>query len=160
MVGSQAYVTAHSAELASCVAALNTDNGAGHVIGWKVEGRNDVEAALEPIARGLLAPLGGGALDRTLTADTDHFPFLAAGVPALDLNVEDGNYDGAHHKPGDTIDKINEHALASGLAVMAVTTYALASTSGAFAPHLERAGVEQLFKPDGWDLLMKSNGWW
>ncbi len=81
-------------------------------------------------------------------------------MPALDLKVEEGNYDAAHHKPGDTIDKIDEHSLASGTAVVAVTTYALAATTEPFASHLDRAALEQLFKPDGWELLLKLDGWW
>src|SRR5205085_2491906 len=35
MLGSDAYVKAHAAELGSCLAVLNTDNGAGHPDGWK-----------------------------------------------------------------------------------------------------------------------------
>ncbi len=48
----------------------------------------------------------------------------------------------------------------NGLAVVAVTTYALAATSASFAPRLDRATVENMFKPGGWDNLMRSNGWW
>ncbi len=36
LIGSHAYAVAHAGELASCIAALNTDNGAAHVVGWKV----------------------------------------------------------------------------------------------------------------------------
>ncbi|MBL0213550.1 MAG: M20/M25/M40 family metallo-hydrolase [Myxococcales bacterium] len=160
MIGSRAYVSAHEGELGGCIAALNTDNGAGHVVGWKVAGRKDVEAALSPIARRLLAPLGGAKLDLELTADTDHFAFLAAGVPALDLLVEDGNYEAAHHKQADTLDKLDSHALSSGISVVAVTVLALASTVEPFARRLDRAGVEQLLKPDGLDEMMRQNGWW
>ena len=158
--GSHAYTLAHAAELASCVAVLNTDNGAGHVKGWKVEGRKDVRAALEPIAKDLLAPLGGGTVDMTLTADTDHFSFLAEGVPALDMLVDMTGYDTIHHRIADTIDKVDSHALASGTAVLAVTGYALASTAEPFAPHLDRAAVAEAFKEGGYDELLRSAGWW
>jgi Zn-dependent M28 family amino/carboxypeptidase len=48
LLGSAAYAQAHAAELQNCVAALNTDNGAGHPKGWKYEGREDVKKALAP----------------------------------------------------------------------------------------------------------------
>jgi carboxypeptidase Q len=39
LLGSYAYTQTHKSELDKCVAVLNTDNGAGHPKGWKVEGR-------------------------------------------------------------------------------------------------------------------------
>jgi carboxypeptidase Q len=39
LLGSYAYVQAHLKEINKCVAVLNTDNGAGHPKGWKVEVR-------------------------------------------------------------------------------------------------------------------------
>jgi hypothetical protein len=160
MIGSYAYAAAHQAELASCVAMLNTDNGAGHVVGWKVQGRKDVEAALAPIAQGLLGGLGGGQLDLELEADTDHFAFVAAGVPALNLSVDMAGYDRIHHTAADTVEKVDAHALASGVAVLAVTAYALASSTAAFAPHLDRAAVVELLKPEGLDEMMRAFGLW
>lgn len=56
LIGSLAYVQAHSAEIGKCVAALNTNTGAGHPRGWKVGGRNDVSeavAAFSPLLTGL-----------------------------------------------------------------------------------------------------------
>ena len=157
--GSHAYAVAHEAELATCVAVLNTDNGAGHVRGWKVEGRKDVKAALAPIAKSL-APLGAATLDMTLTADTDHFSFVVFGVPALDLLVEMKEYDTIHHRIADTIDKVDAHDLASGAAVLAVTAYALAATKDAFAPRLDHAAIVELLKDGGYDELVRFFGWW
>jgi len=158
--GSRAYAVAHEAELASCAAVLNTDNGAGHVRGWKVEGRKDVKAALTPLAKQVLAPLGAGEVALTLTGDTDHFPFLIAGVPALDLLVDMKDYDTVHHRIADTIDKVDAHDLASGAAVLAVTAYAHAATTDAFAPHLDHAAVVELLKDDGYPELLRHMGWW
>jgi hypothetical protein len=158
--GSHAYAEAHQDVLASCVAVLNTDHGAGHVKGWNVEGRKDVKAALQLLAKDMLAPLGGAATDLEINPDTDHFPFVAAGVPALDLVVDTTEYFVVHHRVGDTIDKVDAHALASGAAVVAVTAYALASSRDAFAPHLDRAAVTELLKPQGLDDTLRSLGWW
>src|SRR6185503_6491105 len=119
LLGSHAYVEAHAAELGNCAMVLNIDNGGGHVKGWKVQKRKDVQAALAPIADKLLAALGGGTVDMTATPDTDHFSFLQAGVPALDQLVDMKDYWTIHHKVGDTIDKVDQHALASSLAMVA-----------------------------------------
>jgi hypothetical protein len=161
LVGSYAYTLAHASELADCVAVLNTDNGAGHVRGWKVQKRKDVQAALEPFATHLLADLGAATVDMAMTSDTDHFSFVQAGVPALDLLVDMTDYWTAHHMVADTIDKVDRHALASGLAVVAVTAYAIASSPDRFARRLERAPTEELIKKAGsFDEQLRLWGWW
>ncbi|HEU4391861.1 MAG TPA: M20/M25/M40 family metallo-hydrolase, partial [Blastocatellia bacterium] len=58
LLGSAAYIKSHRAELAKCVAALNTDNGAGHPKGWKLEGRNDLAEAMKSISSSFLEGLG------------------------------------------------------------------------------------------------------
>jgi hypothetical protein len=60
LLGSAAYVKAHKAELGKCVAALNTDNGAGHPKGWKVQGRADLAEAMKSISDPLLTGSGAG----------------------------------------------------------------------------------------------------
>jgi hypothetical protein len=144
LLGSAAYAKAHAAELAKCVAALNTDNGAGHPRGWKTQGRRDVRAALEPISKTLLSDIGGSGLSGELTFDTDHGHFMLAGVPALDLWVDMAHYNDVHHKTSDTIDKVERHNLAAGAAVVAVTAYALAERAEPFAPQLDHAAVGRL----------------
>src|SRR5262249_28980037 len=159
-VGSLAYAKAHEAELAGCVAVLNTDNGAGHPKGWKAEGRRDVALALEPISRSLLGGLGGGAVEMTVTFDTDHASFMLHGVPVLDLLVDGGNYGLVHHLPSDTVDKVDEHNLAAGAAVVAVTALALADSTAPFAPHVDHAAVEKIIKEDGMDEYLRYIGLW
>jgi hypothetical protein len=160
MVGSMAYVQAHEAELAGCVAVLNTDNGAGHPKGWKTEARRDVAAALEPISRTLLVGLGGDAVELTRTFDTDHAFFMLRGVPVLDLLVDPGNYGLVHHLPSDTVDKVEEHDLASGAAVVAVTAEALADSTAPFAPHVDHAAVAEILKEDAMDEYLSYVGLW
>ncbi len=163
IVGSHAYAIAHAAELAKCVAVLNTDSGAGHVRGWRVQGRADVQAALAPIATTLLAPLGGDLVDPAfdpVNQGSDHVSFLAEGVPALDLAVDETIYDIVHHKPADTIDKVEAHSLASGIAVIAVTAYAFANMPNRPGPRLDRRSVEMQFKPSGFDAFLRAEGWW
>ncbi|HEY9401460.1 MAG TPA: M20/M25/M40 family metallo-hydrolase [Pyrinomonadaceae bacterium] len=160
LIGSAAYVRAHAGELKDCVAALNTDNGAGHPRGWKYEGRADVEAAMTPISKSLLAGLGGDGLSPELTFDTDHGHFLLAGIPALDLWVDMEHYDDVHHKSSDTLDKIAAHNLVAGAAVVAVTAHALAERPDRIAPQLKRDAVGDLLKKANLEEFLKSVGVW
>jgi len=160
LLGSAAYVRAHARELKDCVAALNTDNGAGHPRGWKVEGREDVRTAMTPISKSLLAGLGGDGLSPDLTFDTDHGHFMLAGVPALDLWVDMEHYDDVHHKSSDTVDKIAVHNLVAGAAVVAVTAHALAERPERIAPQLKRDAVGDLLKKANLEEFLKAVGVW
>lgn len=159
LLGSEAYARAHAAELKSCVAALNTDNGAGHPKGWKYEGREDVRAALEPLGE-LLSGIGGEELSPETTFDTDHGHFMLAGVPALDMLVDMTHYEEVHHKASDTLDKVDAHDLAAGAAVLAVTAYAIAEQPEPFAPRLDHKAVGEILKNAGLDEFLPTVGVW
>jgi carboxypeptidase Q len=160
LLGSAAYVRAHQSELAKCVAVLNTDNGAGHPKGWKVEGRKDVEDAMQAISKTLLADLSGGGLSQETTFDTDHGHFMIEGVPALDLWVEMEGYGKIHHKASDTIDKVDTHSLALGTAIVAVTAYAIAERDQPIAPRLDHAAVGEIVRKANLEGFLKAVGVW
>jgi carboxypeptidase Q len=159
LLGSEAYVRAHAAELPRCVAVLNTDNGAGHPKGWKVEGRDDLREAMEPISK-LLEGLGGGGLSTETSFDTDHGHFMLAGIPALDLWVDMQHYGEIHHKTSDTLDKVDAHNLASDSAIVAVTAFTIADSSSAIAPHIDHAAVGEILKKHKLDGFLKAVGVW
>jgi Zn-dependent M28 family amino/carboxypeptidase len=147
--GSKAFVRAHSATLNQVVAYLNTDSGAGRPLGWNVAGRDDLARALAPLAP-LLDRVGGSVTSNDLDFDTDVAAFLVAGVPTLNLDVVDDQYDSVvHHKPADTLDKVDVHDLTAGAAMLAVTAYALAETKEAAVPHFTVAQRVQLLRRNG-----------
>jgi carboxypeptidase Q len=160
LLGSAAYVRAHAKELKDCVAALNTDNGAGHPRGWKVEGRTDVLQALTPLSKSLLTGLGGDGLSPELTFDTDHGHFLLAGIPALDLWVDMEHYDDVHHKSSDTADKVVAHNLVAGAGIIAITAHALAERPERIAPQLKHDAVGELLKKANLEEFLKTVGVW
>jgi carboxypeptidase Q len=159
LLGSAAYARAHASEMKNCVAALNTDNGAGHPKGWQYEGRDDLRAAMQPLGE-LLAGLGGEQLSGETTFDTDHGHFMIAGVPSLNLWVDMEHYEEVHHKASDTVDKVDEHDLAAGAAVVAVTAYAIAEQPRALAPHIGHKAVADILKKAGLDEFLTSVGVW
>jgi carboxypeptidase Q len=125
ILGSHAYVDAHDAELDRLDVILIMDEGAGSPRGFRLHGRSDLEASIRRILQPLQA-LDARGLSQDASFDQDHSYFLAAGVPALTLWVEPGEYETHHHAITDTIDKIDRRTLAIDTAVMALATVALA----------------------------------
>lgn len=159
LLGSKAYLEAHKAELDKCIAVLNTDNGAGHPKGWKVQGRDDVYEAMKPISN-MLSGLNGDTLSYEVSFNTDHAYFILEGVPALDLLVDMTHYDDVHHKSSDTIDKVNPHSLTTATAIVALTGYNLAEQPKALAPKLGHDAIEEILKKANLlDFLKKSGDW-
>jgi hypothetical protein len=160
LLGSYAYTQTHLNEMSKCVAVLNTDNGAGHPKGWKVESRKDVKDAMQPISDALLKDISGGALSLETTYDTDHGPFMLQGVPALDLWVDMSHYGEVHHKSSDTYDKVDPLDLKAGAAIVAVTAWAIAEDSKPIASHLDHAAVAEILKKADLDTLLTYIGQW
>ncbi len=160
LLGSYAWVQAHKSELSKCVAVLNTDNGAGHPRGWKVEGRKDLQDAMQPWSDGLLKDLNGGDLSMETTYDTDHGPFVLQGIPALDLWVDLSKYFEVHHKASDTIDKVDTLDFKAGTAIVAVTAYAIAQSDKPIAQHIDHAAVGEILKDAKLDELLTYVGVW
>lgn len=146
LLGSYAYTQSHLNELSKCVAVLNTDNGAGHPKGWKVEDRKDLEAAMQPISDSMLKDIGGGGLSLQTTYDTDHGPFMLQGIPVLDLWVDMTHYVEVHHKSSDTYDKVDPIDFKAGAAIVATTAWVIAEDPKPIASHLDHAAVREILK--------------
>lgn len=71
---------------------------------------------------------------------------MLAGIPAFNLWVEMKTYGEVHHKPSDTIDKVDAHHLAAGAAIVAVTAYVVAERTEPIAPHIDHAAVGEILK--------------
>jgi carboxypeptidase Q len=160
LLGSYAYTQSHKNELNGCVAVLNTDNGAGHPKGWKVEGREDLKTAMQPWSDGLLKDLSGGELSKETTFDTDHGPFMLQGVPALDLWVDMSHYFEIHHKSSDTFDKVDALDFKAGEAIVAVTAYAFAQSETPIALHIDHDAVDEILRKEKLEDMVENVGMW
>lgn len=145
LLGSQAYVQAHAAELQRCVAALNTDHGSGHPLGWKVY-RGDLLKNMMPISSLLLRRLGGDGLSDEMDFDGDSKSFFSVGVPTLELKVDISAYPDIAHKQADTFDKVDPAFLKLDAAIVAVTVYAIAENAQPLARHLGKEEVNEYLK--------------
>jgi carboxypeptidase Q len=160
VLGSYAYTQTHRKELDKCVAVLNTDNGAGHPKGWKVQGREDLKKAMQPWSDALLRNLNGGDLSTEATYDTDHGPFMLYGIPALDLWVDESKYFEVHHKASDTFDKVDSLDFKGGEAIVAVTAYTIAEAAAPIAPHIDHEAVSEILSKAKLDDLLVNVGVW
>jgi carboxypeptidase Q len=126
--GSAAYTKDNSAEFPRTVAAIESDSGAAHPLGF--------EARMTPAAADLLRPalnvlqsIGANALrETTYPPGADISAMSEAGVPAPGILQDGRTYFNYHHTAADTLDKVVPNELRENAAAMAVMGYALAST--------------------------------
>jgi carboxypeptidase Q len=124
--GSEAYFNSVSATIDAQCAAIESDSGAGHVMGISAAVTKDSLGRLQPVLDAL-APLGATVLDaRGGGVGTDIAPLQEAGVPGLAPLVDTRHYFDYHHTAADTLDKVDPVNLRYQVATMAALAYYLA----------------------------------
>jgi carboxypeptidase Q len=124
--GHDAYALTHAAELSNHVAAIESDSGASHPLGFSAE-INAVALPLLQPAQNVLATFGANQIkSTTYSPGADIAPLAKAGVPTLGLLQDGRTYFNYHHTAADTLDKIVPQELRENAAAMAVMGYALA----------------------------------
>jgi Zn-dependent M28 family amino/carboxypeptidase len=124
--GAAAYAKDYQAELANHFAAIETDLGAGHPLGFNAEGKPGVLALLQPLAV-ILQSQGAGVSRLVEETGSDVAPLGQAGVPTFSPIQDARTYFNYHHTAADTLDKINPRELQENCAVVAALAYTLAS---------------------------------
>jgi carboxypeptidase Q len=132
-IGGNAYAKDHQAEIANHFAAIESDHGAGHPLGFSIKARQSVRPMLEPVSL-VLQNSGAGLTRFTEEIETDISPLADAGVPCFGLWQDSRTYFNFHHTAADTFDKVVPKELAENVAIMAALAYALANLSQAL-PH-------------------------
>ena len=126
LVGGRTYAREHAAELPNHYAAIESDRGAGHPLGFEAMVNPAVLPMLAPVSE-ILRSQGAGLIRRTEGTEADISPMAAQGVPAFGLWQDTRTYFDYHHTAADTFDKIVPRELAENAAAMAVLAYALAN---------------------------------
>jgi len=125
--GSQQYTKDYSTEFAHYAAAIESDAGAAHPLGYSVKMSPHAAELLRP-ALGILQSFGGNALmPSSYPPGADISAMSEAGVPALGILQDGRHYFDYHHSAADTLDKVVPAELRENAAAMAVMGYALAS---------------------------------
>jgi hypothetical protein len=159
MLGSEAYVLRHAAEMGRHVAMITFDTGSGRTTGFYLNGR---ESLRQPIDRALAAVPGLEANDDSLESidGTDNFDFLLSGVPNLLAKQEWKPYLPNYHAESDVYDAVNPEEARNNAALAAALLWGLAESPEVAAPHQTRAEVERLLRRARLDEQMKTLGQW
>jgi hypothetical protein len=126
VAGGRTYATDHAAEIANHFAAIESDRGAGHPLGFEVKGKPEVLPLLAPMSA-VLQSSGAGLLRSVADSETDVSFLAKEGVPAFGLWQDTRTYFDYHHTAADTLDKVVPHELAENAAAMVVLAYTLAN---------------------------------
>jgi Zn-dependent M28 family amino/carboxypeptidase len=125
--GSQAYTKEHLLEFPKHVAAIESDSGAAHPLGFDVKMMSSSIDLLRPVLN-VLQSFGATAMQpSTYPPGADISGMSEAGVPALGVLQDGRTYFNYHHTAADTLDKVVPGELRENAAAMAVMGYALAS---------------------------------
>jgi len=159
MLGSEAYVAQHKAELDNHVTAVVFDIGSGHTSGFYLNGREDLR---KPV-NGTLDAVGGlDATGHVLDAidGTDNLDFALSGVPNLVALQDPTAYLPDYHAESDTFDRVNAKEAKRNEAIAAVLVWGLADAPERPAKRQSRAEVEKLVTDTKLDEQMKLFGQW
>ena len=122
--GAKSYAERHRQELPKHVLAVESDLGVFRPTGFTFKGSEQAKAVIEQVGSLLgviqadkITPGGGGA---------DVAQLAPAGVPIMELTVDDSKYFWFHHTAADTPDKVNPKELSQCVAAMAIMAYVVA----------------------------------
>ena len=123
--GSRAYTAEHANDFPQHIAAIESDSGAAHPLGFSVRALPAATDALRPV-QGVLRSIGANILQPTTYAPgADIEAMSEAGVPAFGVMQDGRTYFNFHHTAADTLDKVVPAELRENAAAMAVLAYAL-----------------------------------
>lgn len=128
--GAQTYAKDHAAETANHIAAIESDLGAEHPLGFHAKISESAEAQLSPV-QDVLSKIGANLIQLVPESpETDIEPLAKNGVPAFGIWQNGLTYFMYHHTAADTLDKVAPQQLRENAACMAVMGYALADMAG------------------------------
>ena len=124
--GRDTYAKDYASEMANHIAAIESDSGAEHPLGFKVKISKAAEEELSPVQK-VLRPIGANLLEQvSQSPETDIEPLVEKGVPGFGIWQNALTYFTYHHTAADTLDKVVPEELRENAACMAVMGYALA----------------------------------
>ena len=125
--GSRAYAKDHAGEIVRHIAAIESDSGAGHPLGYAMKLSPAAIALLQPLLD-VLRPFGATVFRSTeYSPGADIDQLVEAGVLGIGVMQDPRRYFDYHHSAADTLDKVNSQDLRENAAAMAVMGYALAA---------------------------------
>ncbi len=123
--GGNAYADGHADEASQHIVAIESDGGAGPMIGFGISGTTEEGSAIVRNILRLLASVGADEL-RLGGGGPDIGPLGAHGVPLLGVWASTELYFDYHHSEEDVVENVEPSLLADQTAAMAVMAYILA----------------------------------
>ncbi|HEX8369199.1 MAG TPA: M28 family peptidase [Pyrinomonadaceae bacterium] len=127
LVGGGTYAQEENANLGNHFAAIESDLGASHPLGFYFTGKSEALAYLTPISNVLREQGAGLSQFQQGGVGADIGPLTRKGVPSFAPWFDQRTYFNYHHTAADTFDKVNPKELAEVGSVMAVLAYGLAN---------------------------------
>lgn len=124
--GSAAYAEEQKDNTANHFAAIESDLGASHPLGFVFAGKPEAVPFFAPIS-GILNSQGAGSSQVQQSVGSDVGPLTRRGVPSFAPWFNQQTYFNYHHTAADTFDKVDPKELAQVGSVMAVLAYGLAN---------------------------------
>jgi carboxypeptidase Q len=134
--GGATYARDYKSALADHYAAIESDLGAGHPLGFYFAGDAKLKDVLEPVSK-VLKSSGAGLMYQTDETGSDLIPMGVQGVPTFAPMQDNRTYFIYHHTPADTFDKINLREFQENAAAVAVLGYALANSTAVLPRHTQ-----------------------
>ncbi len=125
--GGRGYFAEANADISKQFAAIESDLGASHPLGFYFAGKPEAMAYFAPISRVLLAQGANQSQLQPGGVGADIGPLTQAGVPSFAPWFDQRTYFNYHHTAADTFDKIDPKEMAELGGVMAVLAYGLAN---------------------------------
>lgn len=122
--GARTY--AANADIEKHFAALESDLGASHPVGYLFAGKEEVIPMLAQLTK-ILESQGAGYVVRKPNVSSDISLLTRLGVPSFAPYYDTRTYFRYHHNAADTFDKVNRRELAENASIMAVLAYGLAN---------------------------------
>ncbi len=124
--GGRGYAEAHAADLRDCVAAIESDLGAGHQLGFHTKISSTAQSWLVPVQE-TLSTIGANLMvASSYPPGADISPLAKSAVHLFGILQDGRTYFNYHHTAADTLDKIVPSELQENAAAMAVLAIALA----------------------------------
>jgi carboxypeptidase Q len=146
LLGSQAYVEQHRAELSHFVCALVMDWGAGPITRFPLAGHPELEGPLTSLFQADEAFKSIKTSSGFLTF-TDGFAFTFAGLPGIGLLQDSPDYDRDAHSTEDSLGAVNAPALRFNTRVLASSAIWLADVKQRPGSAFTQAENEQALRP-------------
>ncbi|MBX3172389.1 MAG: M20/M25/M40 family metallo-hydrolase [Candidatus Eremiobacteraeota bacterium] len=118
-------------------AAVESDLGCGHCLGFNCWTPAEWLPALKPVSQALQV-VGASQLESTHGTGADISPLGVRGVPCFHPLLDSRTYFHYHHTPADTVDKVDPAHLRQNGAVLSVLAWALCSMDRPASPGIPR----------------------